>query len=284
VPENSKTKDGLHMLARRQLPPEFEKWNLKWGVPYGLHSTAMAMLNTLPASPRAGILRQRAVQRARGPFAFQPNSSTRSYEYPWTYHQLAGFGTSRILEIGGALSGLQFVLAKEGHEVHNVDPFVDYGSGEYEVNPVSEHAHLNALFSTDVTLHRATLPDARIDGSFDAVYCISTIEHLTPADIEETMTRVKQLLKPGGLLVVTLDLFLNLEPFSSRTSNEWGTNLPASWLQELTGFELVAGVREELYGYEQFSTNYLLSHLEDYAINIYYPTLAQLMTLKAPAA
>jgi 2-polyprenyl-3-methyl-5-hydroxy-6-metoxy-1,4-benzoquinol methylase len=270
------------MLARRQLPPEFEQWNLKWGAPYGRHSTAMAVLNTVPASPRSRILRQPAVQRARGPFAFQPNSSTRSYEYPWAYHQLAGLGSSRILEIGGALSGLQFVLAKDGHQVHNVDPFVDYGSGEYEVDPVSEHSFLNTLFGTDVTLHRATLPDARIAGVFDAVCCISTIEHLSPADIEETMNRVKQLLRPGGLLVVTLDLFLNLEPFCSRTSNEWGTNLPAAWLQELTGFELVVGEREELYGYEQFSTEYLLSHLEDYATNNYYPTLAQLMTLKAP--
>jgi 2-polyprenyl-3-methyl-5-hydroxy-6-metoxy-1,4-benzoquinol methylase len=271
------------MLARRQLPPEFEQWNLKWGAPYGRHSTAMAVINTVPASPRSRILRQRAVQRARGPFAFQPNSSTRSYEYPWAYHQLAGLRSSRILEIGGALSGLQFVLSKDGHQVHNVDPFVDYGSGEYEVDPVSEHSFLNTLFGTDVTLHRATLPDARIAGSFDAVCCISTIEHLTPADIEETMNRVKQLLRPGGLLVVTLDLFLNLEPFCGRMSNEWGTNLSAAWLQELTGFELIEGAREELYGYEPFSTEYVLSHLEDYATNNYYPTLAQLMTLRAPA-
>jgi 2-polyprenyl-3-methyl-5-hydroxy-6-metoxy-1,4-benzoquinol methylase len=271
------------MLARRQLPPEFEQWNLKWGAPYGLHPTAMAVLNSVPASPRSKILKQRAVQRARGPFAYQPNSSTRSYEYPWAYHQLVSLKRARILEIGGALSGLQFVLAKDGHDVHNVDPFVDYGSGEYEVDPVSEHSFLNSLFGTHVTLHRATLPDAKIDGSFDAVCCISTIEHLTPADIEETMTRVKQLLEPGGLLVVTLDLFLNLEPFCSRTTNEWGTNLSAAWLQELTGFELVAGVRDELYGYEQFSVDNVLCHLEDYAINNYYPTLAQLMTLKAPA-
>ncbi len=272
------------MLARRQLPPQYEKWNLKWGVPYGLHPTAMAVLNAVPASPRARILSRHAVQRARGPFAFQPNSSTRSYEYPWAYHQLAGLGPSRILEVGGALSGLQFVLAKEGHEVHNVDPFVDYGSGDYEVNPVAEHAALNTLFSTGVTLHRATLPDAKLDGSFDAVLCISTIEHLTPVDIEETLTRIKQLLKPGGQLVVTLDLFLNLEPFCGRASNEWGTNMSAAWLQELTGFELIAGERDELYGYEQFSPEHVLSHLEDYAINTYYPQLAQLITLSAPRA
>lgn len=272
------------MLARRELPPEYATWNAKWGVPYGLHLTAVGLLNSLvPASGRSKILQQQAVKRARGPFAFQPNSSTRSYEYPWAYHQLKGLGPSRILDIGGALSGLQFVLAKEGSDVHNVDPFVDYGSGEYDVDPVAEHAALNTLFGTHVTLHRSTLPEATIHGSFDAVTCISTIEHLDPVDIEETMKRITELLKPGGLLVVTLDLFVNLEPFCGRTSNEWGTNCSAAWLQELTGFELVTGEPQELYGYEQFTPDYVLSNLEQYAMNQYYPTLAQLLTLKAPA-
>jgi 2-polyprenyl-3-methyl-5-hydroxy-6-metoxy-1,4-benzoquinol methylase len=272
------------MLARRQLPPEFEMWNQKWGVPYGAHATATSVVNLLPASVRARIYAQRAVKRARGPFSFQPNSSTRSYEYPWVYYQLPGLGTTRILDIGGALSGLQFVLAKDGKEVHNVDPFVDYGSGEYDLDAVSEHTALNELFGTNVTLHQSTLPDAKIDGPFDAVCCVSTIEHLSPADVEATLTRVRQLLRPGGLFVVTLDLFLNLKPFCNRPSNEWGTNMSAAWLQELTGFELVEGEPEELYGYEKFSTDYVLSHLEDYAINLSYPQLAQLMTLKAPAA
>ena len=273
------------MLARRQLPPEFEQWNLKWGAPYGRHATAMAVLNTVPASPRSRILRQRAVQRARGPFAFQPNSSTRSYEYPWAYHQLAGLGSSRILEIGGALSGLQFVLAKDGHQVHNVDPFVDYGSGEYEVDPVSEHTFLNTLFGTDVTLHRATLPDARIAGSFDAVCCISTIEHLTPADIEETMKQGEAAAQTGWAARGDPGPLLESgSPFAVVRAMSGAPTCPPAWLQELTGFELVVGAREELYGYEQFSTEYVLSHLEDYATNNYYPTLAQLMTLKAPAA
>jgi 2-polyprenyl-3-methyl-5-hydroxy-6-metoxy-1,4-benzoquinol methylase len=270
------------MLARRQLPPEYEKWNRKWGAPYGLHLSALTLINTLPGRWRGKIYGQAAVKRYRGPFAFQPNSSTRSYEYPWTYFQLAGLGPSRILEIGGALSGLQYVLAKDGHEVHNVDPFVDYGGGEYEVNPVSEHAALNTLFGTNVTLHRTTLPEAKLAGSFDAVCCVSTIEHLDAADVEATLKRVKDLLRPGGLLVLTVDLFLNLEPFCRRTSNEWGTNMPAAWLQELVGYEMVEGDRAELYGYEEFSTDYVLSHLEDYATNTYYPTLAQVFTLRAP--
>jgi len=32
-------------------------------------------------------------------------------------------------------------------------------------------------------------------------------------------------LKPGGRLVLTIDLFLNLKPFTSRTSNQFGVNV-----------------------------------------------------------
>ena len=35
LPKIQTARGGLHMLARRQLPPEFEQWNLKWGAPYG---------------------------------------------------------------------------------------------------------------------------------------------------------------------------------------------------------------------------------------------------------
>ena len=114
------------------------------------------------------VLRSDQMNRARGPFAFQSNTSTRRYEYPWAFHEIEGLGPSRILEVGGALSGLQFVLAKSGHEVHNVDPFFDYGEGvegQYDVDPIAEHAALNRSFGTDVTLHRTTLPEANLTGA-----------------------------------------------------------------------------------------------------------------------
>jgi SAM-dependent methyltransferase len=221
------------------------------------------------------------VGRTRGPFAFQGNTSTRAVEYPWTYFQLAGRAPGRILEIGGAYSGLQFVLSKEGNEVHNVDPFFDYGDTSYAADPVAEHAHLNKMFGTDVVLHRATLPEAGLEGPFDAVCCVSTIEHLTDADREATLTEARRLLAPGGLLVLTVDLFLNVAPFSSRVENQYGTNASIARIEEIVQCELVEGDRRELCGYPEFSTDHVLGHLEEYAINIGYPQLAQLATFRA---
>ena len=281
------------MLARREAPPEFERWNSTWGAPWGRHVVSVPLdgsrreklvdyVERLPGRLRRPVLRSAQANRIRGPFAFQPNTSTRAYEYPWAFHQVKGLGPSRILEVGGALSGLQFVLAKSGYEVHNVDPFFDYGSGQYEVDPIAEHAALNRSFGTDVNLHRATLPEANLSGQFSAVLCISTIEHLAEQDIASTLNAAKEILAPGGLLVLTVDLFLNLEPFCDRKANQWGSNASIAWIEELVGYEMVFGDHSELYGYPEFSAARILSRLEEFAISSQYPQMAQLITFRAP--
>ncbi len=185
------------------------------------------------------------------------------------------------MEIGGAFSGLQFVLAKDGHEVHNVDPFFDYGRGGYSTDPVVRHASLNRAFNTNVILNKSTLPDADLEGNFAAVICVSTLEHLPPESIEATLETVKKLIAPGGLVVLTVDLFLNLIPFSDRATNVWGGNSSIAWIEDLLGYEMVAGDRAELYGYKEFSPDHILGRLEEFAINAGYPQMAQLVTFRA---
>jgi 2-polyprenyl-3-methyl-5-hydroxy-6-metoxy-1,4-benzoquinol methylase len=262
------------MLARRNLPDQYAQWNRAWGAPYGRRWP-------LPVTAHKKLESSSLVRRLRGPFAFQSNSSTRAYEYPWAYHQLNGLGSSRIVEIGGALSGLQFALAKDGHEVHNVDPFFDYGRGDYDVDPAEEHASLNRVFGTNVVLHKSTLPEAGLIGNFSAIICISTLEHLPPESIEATLSAVKRLVAPGGLVVLTIDLFLNLTPFCDRTTNIWGNNSSVAWIEDLLGYEMIAGERAELYGYKEFSTDHILGRLEEFAINVGYPQMAQLATFRA---
>lgn len=270
------------MLARRKLPEEYHLWNRAWGAPYGHHQTTFKTIDRLPAASTEWFFRNATVQRTRGPFAFQLNTDTRSFEFPWVYHQLATLGPSRILEIGGALSGLQFVLAKDGHEVHNVDPFLDYGNGDLEVDPIAGHASLNRTFGTQVELHPSTLPETSLTGRFSAAICISTIEHLSPEDIEATLIAVKHLLAPGGLLILTIDLFLNLVPFCSRATNTWGRNASVAWIDEILGYTMVAGDKRELYGYDEFSADSILSRLEEFAIGVRYPQMAQLVSFRAP--
>ena len=59
--------------------------------------------------------------------------------------------------------------------------------------------------------------------------------------------------------MLTVDLFMNLEPFSERKANEWGSNVSIAWIEELVGYEMVTGDRGELCGYPEFSVERILS-------------------------
>jgi SAM-dependent methyltransferase len=259
------------MLARRELPSEFVKWNKRWGAPMGRR--------LVPGLQALSQLTGTDYQLASvfGPFAYQENSSTRIYEFPWVYQAIQPRQGLRVLEIGGGLSGLQFVVARSGSEVHNVDPFVDYGGGAYNSGPQKRHTQLNRSFKTDVKLHTSTLPDANITGSFDVIFSVSTVEHIPQDALVDTLTAARRILNPGGRIILTVDLFLNLEPFCDRETNRWGTNISPHWIAEVLDMELTEGRPSELLGFDEFSTEGVLEHLDEYAINFSYPQLAQLM-------
>ena len=182
----------------------------------------------------------------------------------------------RLLELGGGLSGLQFVLAQEGCEVHNVDPLIDYGRGEYSEDVEGRFDIINRKFGGGVHLHRGVIADVDLCGPFDAIYSVSTVEHLSKAEIENTLSVAKRFLAPHGRVVLTIDLFLNLVPFTNRTENIWGANIEPAWIEEILQRPLIQGDRRELYGYAEFSAEYVLENLEQFQMNA-YPQLAQLM-------
>src|SRR5207247_10699380 len=111
-----------------------------------------------------------------GKFGFQGNNSTRVVEFPWAYHAGQTSAGMRVLEVGGGLSGLQFVLSAEGCVVTNVDP----GDEPYHAWDGSPHVHqrLTEAFGTDVALALVRAEDfVAPAGSFDRIFCISVIEH-----------------------------------------------------------------------------------------------------------
>jgi SAM-dependent methyltransferase len=250
-------------------------WNQKWRAPTGPHWG-----RTWPIEKKARSLWARAL----GPFAFQGNSSTRTVEYPWAFQVAPIIPGLKVVELGGALSGFQYVLAAEGAHVTNVDPFVEYGADTDDVRgdaALRIHSGLNLSFGTDVKLTRATLREAQLGpDSVDRVYCISVIEHLAPDDVHATLHEVQRVLKPDGLFILTVDLFLNIAPFTTRARNQFGRNASILELVTESKLSLRWGKREELCGYPEFSTNAVLSNLEHYYIGMEYPVAPQLIVLQ----
>jgi SAM-dependent methyltransferase len=215
-----------------------------------------------------------------GPFAFQPNNDTRAFEYPWAFEALGVSKGLHVLEIGGGLSGLQFVLARSGCKVVNVDPGEEAAGLAWPLD-ASVFARLNRCFRTDVVLRECFIEEAQLpDASFDRVVSISVVEHIPHEDLLTLLEHVSRVLKPGGLFVMTVDLFLDLEPFTTERSNRFGRNVSLEWLIRESGLELLRGTRAELYGHEEFDPERIISRKDQYFVGTRWPTMVQTVVLR----
>jgi ubiquinone/menaquinone biosynthesis C-methylase UbiE len=119
--------------------------------------------------------------------------------------------------------------------------------------------------------------------SVDVAYSISTIEHIPKDELPGMMREIERVLKPGGHGVFTVDLFLNLRPFTNRDHNEFGINVAPAELIAASGMSLVSGERAELLGFPEFDPQEVLARLERYLIGDRYPCMAQCFTLRKRA-
>jgi hypothetical protein len=197
------------------------------------------------------------------------------FEYPWAYTQLVSrLQRGTIVEVGGSLSGLQFVLAKRGFDMINVDPGLQARGKGWFVTPES-HEYLGRVFGAPVRLMPVTLDQAPLaDESVDALLSISTLEHFVPQDLSLAARTISRILKPNGWAILTIDLFLDVAPFAAATTNKWGTNIDVKAFLDEAGLQLVEGDRHQLHGYPEFSPDEISRRRADFIAGT-YPALAQ---------
>ena len=265
------------MLARRNLPQEFRDWNATWGAPYGKRDSLIGRVRRRLLPGIEPSLKSKA--RSCGPFAWQSNNSIRKFEYPWAYHAIRRLGNHlRVLEVGGGLSGLQFVLAAEGDDVVNLDPGQAERGWKYNGDL---HRRLCSALQAPVRLF-----DGKIDtldapaNSFDVILSVSSLEHFPDVDLAMLATSIKRLLKPHGIVVMTIDLFLDLKPFSERETNQWGRNLNVRDFLDMAGLKLEDGDPAELLGFAEFNPARIMANLADYMIGEGYPALSQCLVAR----
>jgi hypothetical protein len=259
------------MLAPRVIPPKYAEWNRRWGAPMG--------------RPRYGwpFRGTRFDVRRRGPFAWQGNNSTREFEYPWAFDRIAQKGNGKgknltVVDIGGSLGGMQFVLAKTGHRVINVDPGLRAGGLGWEVDPVT-HQWLCQRLGASVEIVSKTLAEANLPArTADVILSISSLEHFSDDDLWSTAEYIPTLLKDDGLVVMTVDCFLDVQPFTGQPANKWGRNVSIADFLRRAELALSDGIDSELMGFDGFSPERVLSNLSQYYVGSSYPCLAQCFT------
>jgi SAM-dependent methyltransferase len=161
-----------------------------------------------------------------------PIGPGKNWEYPWALinGKVVGRGKLTILDAGCGRSPVQFFLADLGHNVHGIDPYEN----------VPWHGIDRSLmkkFGLSITYRVEGMEDIGYpDNTFDRVFCLSVIEHcraegagmkdnqtykegLTPQSPEDKrlqarmMREMARVLKPGGLMIVTVDFTLPHELF-----------------------------------------------------------------------
>ena len=116
------------------------------------------------------------------------------WEYPWALEQAALRAGERVLDVGCGRSIFPLYLAAAGMRVTALDLEVD--------DALSRPLGLSVDWVPgDMTA--LPLPGA----AFDAVFCISVIEHLPDAQAPRAMAELHRVLRPGGRLLLTTDLY-----------------------------------------------------------------------------
>jgi SAM-dependent methyltransferase len=162
---------------------------------------------------------------------------SRSWEYPWAIRAAAlppgeARGGLRILDVGGGGSPFALYLATRGHEAWIADPSLDQGKSFVFDRERGLVRNLRSLLKRSLfralgvnslwglperrrgagaaaAVRRLSCPADRLDpgdASFDRVFCLSVMEHIPPAVWPACMAEFDRVLRPGGRLVITLDM------------------------------------------------------------------------------
>lgn len=116
------------------------------------------------------------------------------WEYPWALSRVQLEPGARVLDAGCGDSIFPVYLAKQGYHVTALDLEFTGTLGELHDVPIEYvHGNLTALPQENET--------------FDAVFCISVIEHLPEEQIPGAMQEIRRVLRRGGKLLLTTDYY-----------------------------------------------------------------------------
>lgn len=114
-------------------------------------------------------------------------TNERPIEYGYVFRQLNLLQPRTVLDVGSGVSALPSLLSTCGFVVTATDNVRDY----WPMGMVNRHWHV-----VDDDIRDSALP-----GPFDAVVCVSTLEHIV--EHRAAMRHMLRLTRPGGHLIVT---------------------------------------------------------------------------------
>jgi 2-polyprenyl-3-methyl-5-hydroxy-6-metoxy-1,4-benzoquinol methylase len=132
---------------------------------------------------------------------------SRIWEYPYVYNHLKTYRENSsdnlpsVVDLGSGVTFFPFSVARLGFRVicADIDPIC-----ERDLVKASKCVPREPGMVEFRLINSPALPFS--DGEVELVYCISVLEHIE--DFESTISEMARILKPGGLLLFTIDLDL----------------------------------------------------------------------------
>lgn len=133
---------------------------------------------------------------------YTPDSEKRKlWENSWIASHSQLLPGLKVLDIGGASTAFVFYLANLGCSVKVIDNDWSCCGMIYNTRYVAKKMGWNIeALDRDIT---KPIPFA--DNSFDRVFSICTVEHLTSSVRRRMMKEIARVLKPGGIVGITID-------------------------------------------------------------------------------
>jgi len=154
---------------------------------------------------------------------------SRAWEYPWAIMAAEMQKYSfKILDVGGGGSPFAIYLAQNGHKAYVIDPSLNQGLSTFINREKGIYRNIRSLIFSFVlkvagirkvwgkpaknkinAVHYYPYSAIGIkfpDNYFDRVFCLSVMEHIPTEIWEQCLREFERVLKPGGRLIITLDM------------------------------------------------------------------------------
>jgi SAM-dependent methyltransferase len=200
--------------------------------------------HALSLAERPDLL-QRLIDTSRRAFGVHMGHFPHTLNYPWTASRLEGLPAgSRILDIGAGCSPLPLHLAESGMIVDCVD-----NSEFTRTLPAGEDWNEWGFFDygtlhQNLAAHNVAIDEFTPWHQYEAVYSVGAIAHFPSLIREQTLKKCSAWLKPGGRLVLAVDLIPGADTLwnlggSGETPDQHGTCVDVERQLESLGLSIV---------------------------------------------
>lgn len=171
------------------------------------HDMAEEELRIAQASSASVDVLRELVSTARASLGFFTSHFPHTLNYPWIVERVLSLPTgSRVLDIGAGVSPVPLMLARRGMRVTCIDshPVVR----TFPVGPDwNEWGYLDySVLDPGIRSIHGSVLEHEPQDDYDAIYSISVLAHMTRSVREQALERTWRWLRPGGRLLLAIDM------------------------------------------------------------------------------